>query len=216
MRLRAPIPVLPFLLAAAVLPVQDPAKKADRELGPVGTAMADQEMEAFLALNGPGPEHGRLDFLEGRWNVVNEFTMNPGTPPQKARSVMESRWVLGKRFMQSTAKGHFMGQPVESITHIGFDRRKSVYTTIGFDTMGTYYVEAAGSYDEATETITFQGVEDDPVMDIKMDFTIKMKKLSDDHYQTELWFKFPGMEPYRVVSMDARRTGQRAGEPAGG
>jgi hypothetical protein len=33
---------------------------------------------------------------------------------------------------------------VESTTIIGFDRRSKKYTTVGLDTMGTYWVTAAG------------------------------------------------------------------------
>jgi hypothetical protein len=77
---------------------------------------------------------------------------------------------------------------VESTTIIGFDRRSKKYTTVGLDTMGTYWVTAAGPYDESKKAIVMYGEDVDPALGTqKYNFVTRI--ISPDKYITEVIFK---------------------------
>jgi hypothetical protein len=95
-----------------------------------------------------------------------------------------------------------MGTPVESVTLFGYDRRHEHYTMVGFDTMGTYYITAAGTYDEATRTLSLHGTDDDPVMGVVQDYTFDMVFHEDGSVEFGLTFNCPTMgtgSPYRLM-----------------
>lgn len=80
----------------------------------------------------------------------------------------------------------------ETFNLAGFDRRHKKYTTIGLDTWGTYYVTAAGIYDETMKTLKMYGEEDDPAKGFtqKYDFIIHFES-SDKHIYEVIFYDFP-------------------------
>jgi hypothetical protein len=75
-----------------------------------------------------------------------------------------SHLILGGRFLMMEAEGELFGQVVKSITIMGYDNAQEKYTLIGLDELGTYYITAAGTYDEATKTYTLDGTYEEPVL----------------------------------------------------
>jgi hypothetical protein len=75
----------------------------------------------------------------------------------------ENRLIMAGRFLASTVTGSSGGMPFETLTIIGFDRGPGVYTAVGFDTFGTFYVTAAGTWNDAEDTAVLSGSYDDPV-----------------------------------------------------
>jgi hypothetical protein len=77
----------------------------------------------------------------------------------------------------------------QGLNIFGFDRRFNRYTLVGFDTWGTYYGTAAGTWDEATKTLTLYGEDEDPVRGFtqKWDFIIRF--VDEDNYIIEVVFK---------------------------
>jgi len=84
------------------------------------------------------------------------------------------------------------GLYTETFNLAGFDRRHKKYTTIGLDTWGTYYVTAAGSYNDQTKTLKMSGEEADPAKGFtqKYDFIVHFK--GPDKYTYEVvFYDFP-------------------------
>lgn len=110
------------------------------------------------AADGPVKEHEVLKALEGAWKIRATVTM-PGAPPFDATGTAENQVVLGGRFVRcqsSTAAGDVLR--TQTIEMYGYDRAAGTYTLVGFDTMGTSYVTATGTYDEGERTLRLKGL----------------------------------------------------------
>lgn len=90
--------------------------------------------------------------------------------------------ILGGRFLLMESKSGEGEMYTETFNLAGFDRRHKKYTTIGLDTWGTYYVTAAGSYNDTTKTLKMYGEDQDPVMGFtqKYDFINFLYFISQD------------------------------------
>lgn len=165
------------LLAALAAPAaaQEPANAEQR-----------RKMEAMMAAMQPGPEHARLAQLAGTWDVELTMWSPGGREPARAGAVAENEMILGGRFLQSRVKG---GQPpmqIESLTLTGFDRRYNRYTTVGFDTWGTYYVTAAGAMKDSL--ITMHGTDEDPIAGHTQVYDMNLRFVDENTYVTDVTF----------------------------
>ena len=66
-----------------------------------------------------------------------------------------------------------MGQKIEVLNIIGFDRRFKKFIIHGFDTMGTYSVSAEGQYDAESKIVTFQGSNFEPAFNKELKYQMK-------------------------------------------
>lgn len=166
------------------------------------------DMAAAMALAQPGPEHEILQGLAGEWRQEVKMWMQPGQEPIVSQGGASAKMVLGGRFLQTNGE---IGEPPMRFTSmwmIGFDRRHKKFTMVGFDTMGTYYITAAGTYDEATKTLTCYGEDEDPVMGFTQKYDIIFKILGPDKYVTEVIFKdYPGVaeKEYKMLEIVSTR-----------
>ena len=119
---------------------------------------------AYYELAKPGPEHKQLEALAGNWDEEVKFWMEPGKPPMTFKASCRNRMILGGRFLVSEATGGEGPMAFESMIIIGFDRRHKKFTSVGYDTMGTYFVTAAGPYDDARKAIVMYGEDVDPAL----------------------------------------------------
>ena len=101
----------------------------------------------------------------------------------------ENKMILGGRFLVSESKGNMGGMSIETFNIMGFDRRHKKYTTIALDTFGTYYVTAAGPYDEAKQAVVLYGEDVDPVIGGTQKYDIIFRVLGPDKYMIEIVFK---------------------------
>lgn len=153
-------------------------------------SMTDEErrkiVQQMMATAQPGPEHSRLAKLAGAWVVEITMWSPGGGEPMKATATAENEMILGGRFLQSRTKG---GQPpmeIESLVLTGFDRRFNRYTTVGFDTWGTYYVTAAGTMTDSL--VTMHGTDEDPIAKHTQVYDMHLTFVDDDTYITDVTF----------------------------
>lgn len=197
--------------AGAADPETKPADaiKEDLSKGTHGKDVTEETKKAaaeyMMATMMPGPEHERLAKRAGAWNVTTNYWMQPGTPPMSFTHTSTSEMTMGGRFLEIRSKGQVMGQPFESLTIVGFDRRTDQYTIVGFDTMGTYYVEGAGTFDEATGSIIMPGETHDPKLNATERYRFVLRSESDDKYITEIIFKTPEDKDFMVVQSVSER-----------
>lgn len=116
---------------------------------------AQDPLAYYIETAKPVAEHARLAELSGPWKVASKLWFGPGDP-QISTGTGSGRMILGGRFLELTAttKGALDS---EHVTIYGFDRRTSDYTLVGMDTLGTYYITAAGKYDQAEKGIVLHG-----------------------------------------------------------
>jgi len=134
-----------LMLTAFTVTAQEAEKKKSE-----GDAM----MEYYIEQAKPVEEHKRLAELAGPWKATS--TMWFGDTAQSSKGNATGRMILGGRFLELGAdmRGELNA---EFLTLMGFDRRTGDYTMVGFDTVGTYYITAAGKYDAAKKAVTLHG-----------------------------------------------------------
>ena len=148
-----------------------------------------KRMAESSALAAPGPEHQRLQSLVGRWDREIKVWPEPGKPSMTLKGTCENKMILGGRFLVSESKGNMGGMIIETFNIMGFDRRHKKYTTIGLDTFGTYYVAAAGPYDESKQAVVMHGEDVDPVLGGTQKYDFIFRVIGPDKYTFEIVFK---------------------------
>jgi hypothetical protein len=159
-----------------------------------------EDAAAILAMASPGPEHTRLAVFEGVWRHRGTFSIQ-GQAPLYFTGTTTNRMILGGRFLESrsaTAEGPF---PIESFTVFGFDRRSSDFTAVGFDSLGTYHVTAAGKPAPESQPITMSGVNRDPATGRVEEFDFVLTPINPNEYRFDVFFKGPGGARSHVVEI---------------
>lgn len=169
-----------LLLLAVPLLAQE-AKKSE----------SDAMMEAYVEAAKPVAEHERIAELAGPWKVTTRFWFGPDTMTSTGKG--EGRMVLGGRFLvlDTDTKGAFDAQ---SMTIYGFDRRTSDYTLVGYDTLGTYYITAAGKYDAAGKGVVLRGSYKQPPANTEQAYRFVWTRPSETEHLLTLFFLMDGKD----------------------
>lgn len=180
----------------------------------LGQEMTDtlnqQDMMAlYMELAKPGEEHKLLGKMAGTWEVEISYWTEPGANPMVTTATSVNEMILGGRFLKMHSEGEVMGLKSEGLNIMGFDRRHEVYTIVGYDTWGTYYITAEGTYDDDSGTISMYGEDDDPVMGFTQKYDMNIKFVSDDEIITEIIFKdkinAKGQDEFKMLETVSRR-----------
>jgi hypothetical protein len=128
------------------------------------TNAQEYDMQQALKLATPNENHSRLETdFGGNWSY--SFTSDFEGMKMEGTGTSANKLILGGRFLMMESEGTIFGQNVKSITIMGYDNAQEKYTMIGIDELGTYYITAAGLYDEATKTYTLDGTYEEPVLE---------------------------------------------------
>jgi hypothetical protein len=174
-------------------------------------APTPEQIKAMAEKLQAGPEHRVLAALEGNWSL--DITYNVGAPqPLRSKGTATNRMILGGRFLVSEAvsenpAGPAAGdQQIESMGIYGFDRRTSEYTTIGLDTMGTYWVAAAGTMKpDRTIVMSGESLDDHGGQREMRRYDMVLKIVDRDTYITQIIFKFSNRPDLTIVETTHRR-----------
>lgn len=152
-------------------------------------APTPEQMQKHQAAAQPGPEHKLLARMTGEWDTELKIWMSPAMKqPMVMKSSAKSEMILGGRFLRTSSATESPFGKTETLGIMGCDRRDGTYTTIGFDTMGTYGVSARGKYDEATKTFTLHGTDRDPILDHTQKYKFVTRLVSDDKFVVSVIF----------------------------
>ncbi|MCA9127168.1 MAG: DUF1579 domain-containing protein [Planctomycetales bacterium] len=108
----------------------------------------------------PSPEHKVVQRDVGRWNASVKMWMgadgqaDPSAEPQVSKGSEVNR-KLGEFWVLSTFKGEFAGMPFEGHSVNGFDPKTKKFVGSWTDSFTPHAMHMSGTYDEATETLTF-------------------------------------------------------------
>jgi hypothetical protein len=173
------------------------------------SAVQAERMAKTMELMQPGEEHKLLEKMAGTWHMAITIWMEPGSDPLLQNGITKSRMILGGRFLLSegtSGEGFMSGQ---NLGIMGFDRRFGHYTSVGYDTYGTYYVAATGTFDARTRTLTLSGEDYDPVMQHTQVYDFVTRFISDNEYTSAVIFKdehhTKGGEPFKMVEITFTR-----------
>ena len=135
--------------------VAAPASDAkSEEWVPVDSATA---MKAMMEAGTPGNEQAMLAKSNGRWKAETIMWMSPDAPPMKSTGTVDNKMIMGGRYQQMTFKGDMMGQPFEGTGTTGYDNARKVWTNSWVDNMSTGIMNMDGTWDDATQTVTYTG-----------------------------------------------------------
>jgi hypothetical protein len=158
--------------------------------GDVPDSSRQAELTArYMELMQPGLEHKLLAGLAGSWKQEIKYWITPGSPASTMTGMCDAEMILGGRFLQLNIVAGNEDYGTEALQILGYDRRNDVYTSVGFDTWGTYFVTAEGTLDESTGTISMYGeTEDKPIGHIEK-YIINVRILGDDSFIWEIIMK---------------------------
>ena len=169
-----------------------------------------EQVKAAMAKTMPGDHHRELALLVGEW--TQDVTYYMGTrKPMRSRGTARNRMILGGRFLVSERTSHVSAGEVgdvkvEAMSIYGFDGRTSEYTILELDTMGTYWVSAAGA-PPLDNTIVMSGETIDSQSSTRglKKYDMVLRVVDADTYVTEIIFKFPNRPPTKLVEVVSRR-----------
>jgi hypothetical protein len=162
-------------------------------------------MQMYIDMAKTVPEHARLRELAGRWNMTMKLWFNPSEPPRVASGTAMGRLILGGRFLQLDGSVRGGGIDADSVTIFGFDRRTSDYTLIGLDTLGTYYITAAGKHDTVAKGIVLEGSYAQPPSGQTQKYRFTWLTDSRGEHVLQLHFDVPGGQPALVAETTMKR-----------
>jgi len=162
------------------------------------------EMQAWIEYMTPGPMHEMMSKTTGEWNVNTKYWMDPAGEPMETEGKATVEMILGGRYMKSTHTGTMMGMPFEGISLQGYDNATGEFTSIWIDNMGTGFSISKGKYDEATNSINFEGSMLDPITKNDLNFRQVVKTIDDNHFMFEMYMNYNGQE-FKSMVVDYSR-----------
>ncbi|MEI9934820.1 MAG: DUF1579 domain-containing protein [Ferruginibacter sp.] len=157
----------------------------------IKTSAQNDGMKAWQDYMTPGDVHKMIAKYDGTWNEDVTFWMQPGAPATNSKATCVNTMILGGRYQQSTISGNMMGMSFEGFSLLGYDNTKKVFTSTWLDNMGTGTLTLEGTWDDATKTIVFKGIEFDPMSskDINVKETIQL--IDDNTQKIEMFMESP-------------------------
>ncbi|HVV03865.1 MAG TPA: DUF1579 domain-containing protein [Puia sp.] len=157
-------------------------------------AQSDDDMKAMMAYSTPGEVHKMMAKSAGSWTADISMWMQPGATPMKSTGEMKNEMILGGRYLKGTNTGNFMGQPFEGISTTAYDNAKKIFINTWIDNMGTGIMTLTGTWDAATNSITFSGTMVDPSSGKDIPIREVLKMVDDDHQTMEMYAAMGGQE----------------------
>ncbi|MDO6430722.1 DUF1579 domain-containing protein [Flavitalea sp. BT771] len=150
-------------------------------------AQSDADMKAMMAYSTPGDIHKMMAKSVGTWTCAITMWMAPNTQPMNSTGEMKNEMILGGRYLKGTNTGNFMGQPFEGISTTAYDNAKKIFLNNWIDNMGTGMMNLTGTWDAATNSITFTGTMLDPASGKDIPVREVLKFVDDNHQTMEMY-----------------------------
>ncbi len=188
------------LLALATLLAIPPATAFAADPPPAG-GMDSAMMEAMMKAMSPGEHHKVLGKMVGDWTYSIKIWMDPSAPPAESSGTVHSEWILGGRYVASTWKGEFMGQPFEGHATDGYDNVAGHYVSSWVDNAATGIMMNTGTLNADGKSFTYGGEMIDPMSKQKSVTKSIVTWLSDDSFKNESFYTDPTgkMVPSMVI-----------------
>jgi len=194
------------LVVVAILIAAGATTVAQEQISPEEKA---KRLKAAMAAIKPSAEHKQLEALTGTWNQDIKVWPQPGAAPVSMKGTCQNRMILGGRFLLSEGKGGQGAMAIESMTIYGFDRRYKKFTIVSYDSMGTYYVTAAGLFNDSEKAMVMYGEDTDPIMGGTQTYNMILRPIGPDKYILEIVFTDPyhtqGKGPFKAVEITHSR-----------
>lgn len=152
----------------------------------------------------PGEGHKVMEKLVGNWDYSLKYWSSPNNPPEESTGTNNVKWILGDRFLEMDVKGTSMGQPFEGMGIMGYDNAKKQYVNTWIDNMGTGMMNATGSYDAETNSLTETGTYTDP-MTGQQTFKGVTTFIDADNFTYEMYISTSEGKEMRVMEINYKK-----------
>ncbi len=166
--------------------------------------MKAEYMAKWKEYSTPGVGHKVMDHLVGNWDYSLRYWSAPNTPPEESTGTNEVKWILGGRFLEMDVNGTSMGQSFEGMGIMGYDNAKKKYVNTWIDNMGTGMMNATGTYNSETNTMTETGTYTDP-MSGQQTFKGVTKFADKDSFTYEMYTVTPDGNEFRNMKINYTR-----------
>lgn len=148
------------------------AVKPEEAVVEVDSATAAKAWMDYMTV---GDKQNWLASQNGKWSGEMTSWQTPDSPPSKNEMSAEFKMMFNGMYQQSTYKGDFDGMAFEGVSTMAFDNSKKEFQSTWIDNMGSGIMYMTGKMDDATKTITMEGVGVDPTTgkDVKMREVLK-------------------------------------------
>ncbi len=191
MRTKLSLAMVLLTVCAATAFAQDKQPAADQK------AMMDAMMKAMT----PGDAHKLLAPTVGNFDAKVTMWQAPGAPPSVDTGTMESKWILGNRYVEERFSGNFMGMPFNGIGYTGYDNVKKQYWSTWIDNMSTGVMTSAGATSDNGKSWKFTGTMADPMSGKDMVAESRLTIADADHHTMEMWGPGPDGKMFKMMEI---------------
>jgi Protein of unknown function (DUF1579) len=206
---------LVFVLAAVVLVAGLPAAAQEGEMmeGHEGHEMQAGEMsadeaammEVWQKAMTPGPQHELLAKTAGDWNFTIKMWMDPSGEPEISEGTATRTLELGGRVVEEMVHGSMMGMDFQGIARTGYDNLSGKWWSTWTDNMGTGIMMMEGTWDEASQTWTYEGEGPDMMTGGTHAVKMTIHRVSEETEVSEMWEAGPDGEMHRTMELTFTR-----------
>ncbi len=156
----------------------------------------------------PGEPHAFIARMAGTYSCTVRLWAGPDgqdAPPTESKGTAWIKPVLGGRYMQQELATAFLGQPLEGLGFIGFDKSRRAFTSSWMDTMSTSMSIATGSINREGNQLTLFGAMDEPATGEYGKIAKFVYRFVDsDTFVFEAWEVMYG-DPWKVFEIEYKR-----------
>ncbi len=153
-----------------------------------------EEMKAWEANMTPGEQHEMLASMDGDWNAKVTMWMDPSRPPSISDATTKNEMIMNGLYQRSTHTGNMMGMPFHGESITGYDNMKKKFVTTWIDNMGSGVMMMEGTYDDASQKVTFTGDMTDPMTGKNLEIKQVMTMSSPDKHTFDMFIVQDGKE----------------------
>jgi len=192
---------LSILIAVATsFAFQEPGKPAE-----AGARKNDPSWDPMREFARPGPAHKVLESRVGNWTTLLRMWNEPGSPPSFDAGTAEIKWILGGRYLEISYDGTILREPFQGVGHTGFDNLKQEYVSTWIDNAGTGINHSEGTFDAATQSITYTGECPDTNEWKYVKCRTVEKQIDADHWAQQMYTAGPDGSEFLCVDITFTR-----------
>lgn len=197
---------LAVLSLSVVLGVSAVASAQEKKPEGGAMAMPQEHMDAMMKAMTPGEPHKHLAKMAGDWTYTSKVWMAPGQAPVESAGTMRGETILGGRYVQTSWKGDFMGQPFEGRGTEAWDNVGKQYVSTWMDNMGTGILHTVGSCENGFKTCKVSGDMFDPTTGQKATIRFVVSWMDDNHFMNTMYGKDPASgQEMKMMELDVTR-----------
>lgn len=187
-------------MALTLLPALAIPARAQDQAAPSPTEQ-ERAMAAWDRASAPGPWHGFLAQLAGKWKVAGRVWNDPAGEPSVSKGEAQLEMILGGRFLQEHLRGSSGKLQFEGEGLLGCDNSAGTLTWVWVDSMGTMMSVLTGPAGDVGRPVELHGQLTDPASGRVIKLRVVLTFVSADEFRWEYFGAPDGYDEARMMEM---------------